>query len=140
MKIHSTLLLALCGALLSTVSAEENWYQFRGPLGTGHTADTDVPLKWDENSVVWRTEIKGDGQSSPVNWGDKMFVTSSNSDGTERYVICLSKKDGSILWEKTVSVSAPEKPHNMNSWATPSCATNGKVVVGFFRTGRNPRV
>lgn len=134
---HSTLVrfLALGSAIVagfSTLQAEDNWPQFRGPTGRGHSTAEDVPLKWNADSVVWKTNLKGTGQSSPVNWGDKLFVTSASEDGKERHVHCLSRKDGKILWEKTVTCGSPEHPHKMNSYATPTCATNGERVVAFF--------
>lgn len=112
--------------------AEDNWAQFRGPTGRGHSMAENVPMKWNANSVVWKKMLKGQGQSSPVNWGDRLFLTSASEDGKERYVFCLDRDDGKILWEKTIACNAPEHPHKMNSYATPTCATNGKWVVAFF--------
>lgn len=120
---------------LSGLQAEENWSQFRGPTGRGHSTDEAVPLKWDADSVVWKKTLKGQGQSSPINWGDRLFLTSASEDGKERYVFCLNRKDGKILWEQTISCDAPENPHKMNSFATPTCATNGERVVAFFGPG-----
>ncbi|MDA7881082.1 PQQ-like beta-propeller repeat protein [Akkermansiaceae bacterium] len=119
----------------SALQAEDNWAQFRGPTGRGHSTAEDVPLKWDADSVVWKKTLKGQGQSSPVNWGDQLFLTSASEDGKERYVFCLDRKDGRILWEKTVKCSNPENPHKMNSYATPTCAADGKHVVAFFGPG-----
>ncbi len=120
---------------VSWIHAEEHWNQFRGPLGTGHSADTDVLTQWDESSVVWKTKLSGAGQSSPVNWGDQLFVTSANETGTERTISCLDRKTGAILWEQFVTVDFPETPHKMNSWATPSCAVDQDVVIAFFGPG-----
>lgn len=120
---------------LSSLYAEDNWAQFRGPTGRGHSASEDVSIKWDADSVVWKKSLKGQGQSSPVNWGDKLFFTSASENGKERYLFCLDRKDGKILWEKTIGCAAPENPHKMNSYATPTCATDGKRVVAFFGPG-----
>ena len=119
-----------CAAL-----ADTNWTQFRGPTGRGHSSAEDVPSQWTADSVKWRVELKGVGQSSPVNWGDKLFLTSASADGKERYVFCLDRKDGTVLWEQTVPCKAPEEHHKMNSWATPSCATDGERVIAFFGAG-----
>ncbi len=132
-SLRLILLTSLAGTAL--LQAESNWTRFRGPLGTGHSEDTNVPTKWDEKAVVWKTELKGSGQSSVVNWGDQLFLTSSNETGEERYVISLDKKTGNVLWERSVSVSAPESTHKMNSWATPTCVTDGERVVAFFGPG-----
>lgn len=119
-------------ALSPFLRAEDNWPRFRGPNGTGHSEAKNLPSKWDKDSVVWKTALKGVGQSSPVNWGDKLFVTSASDDGTERYVHCVGAKDGKVIWEETIKCSNPEKNHKMNTWATPTCATDGERVVAFF--------
>lgn len=129
--------LFLAAAILSSsisgrLDAGENWNQFRGPTGRGHSDATDLPVKWDASSVKWSVPLKGSGQSSPVTWGEQIFVTGASEDGTERYVICLSTVDGKVIWESTLASDSPEEFHKMNSRATPSCATDGKHVVAFF--------
>lgn len=128
---------ALLGAacLPFTLSAEDNWPRFRGPLGTGHSESTELPVEWNSGAVKWKTTLKGDGQSSVVNWGDKLFVTSAKVDGSERWIHCLDRNSGELLWEKSVAVPASETPHKMNSFATSTCATDGEVVVAFFGPG-----
>lgn len=132
---RSLVSIVVVSAGLSALYAEDNWPQFRGPTGRGHSTAKDVPMKWNADSVVWKKTLKGQGQSSPVNWGDQLFLTSASEDGKERYVFCLNRKNGEILWEKTVSCAAPEHPHKMNSFATPTCATDGQHVVAFFGPG-----
>lgn len=112
--------------------AEDNWPQFRGPTGRGHSESSDVGSTWDADSVKWKVELKGDGQSSAVNWNDKLFLTGASENGAERYVFCLSRKDGSLLWEKVIASPHTETSHKMNSFATPTCATDGQHVVAFF--------
>lgn len=129
MKSTLTFLLTVC-ALGSAVA--DNWYQFRGPTGRGHIEDANIPTSWDESKIAWKVDLGGDGQSSPVTWGDKLFLTGASEDGSERYVMCLSAKDGSTLWKETVESKHPEEFHKMNSRATPSCATDGNTVVAFF--------
>ncbi len=121
--------------LPSHLTAEENWPQFRGPSGTGHSEATDLPVEWDAAAVKWKTALKGGGQSSVVNWGDKLFVTSASDDGGTRWIHCLSRETGELLWERDVSVPASETPHKMNSFATPTCATDGERVIAFFGPG-----
>lgn len=115
--------------------AEENWPRFRGPLGTGHTMSKDVPVTWDSGSLAWKVELKGIGQSSPVTWGDQIFLTSAFDNGAQRVIFCLDRNDGSLIWEDTIDVEVLETPHRMNTWATPSCVTDGERVVAFFGPG-----
>jgi outer membrane protein assembly factor BamB len=120
---------------LATTLQAENWNQFRGPRLDGSVTAPGLPTQWDGSKVVWKATLKGSGQSSPAQWEDKLFLTGGSADGKERYVMCLSSKDGSTLWEDTVPCATPEAIHNMNSYATPSCATDGKIVVAYFGPG-----
>jgi outer membrane protein assembly factor BamB len=125
-------LLALASLALASTASAENWNQFRGPALDGVVSAPDLPVNWNEGSIRWKSELKGTGQSSPAQWGERLFLTGASADGTERYVMCLSAADGSLLWEDTLPCPSPEAIHNMNSRATPSCATDGEIVVAFF--------
>ncbi len=116
----------------STCVHAENWNRFRGPQGRGHAGTVALPVNWSEENIAWRAELPGAGQSCPVNWGDKIFLTAASDEGRIRHVICLNKADGKRIWMRDLVSKAPEKPHKMNTWATPTCATDGKHVVAFF--------
>ncbi len=120
---------------LVPAGAEENWPRFRGPLGTGHSTETALPEKWDASGVAWRVALPGRGQSSPVNWGRKLFLTSAEPDGKTRYVFAIDTEDGNLLWTRKIEAPHVEATHRMNSHATASCATDGEVVVAFFGPG-----
>ena len=115
--------------------AEDNWNQFRGPTGRGHTEAKGLPTSWGESNIRWKSSLRGIGQSSPINWGDRLFLTSASEDGAERYVMAYSASSGELLWERTISCDAPEEFHQMNTQATPTCATDGNSVVAFFGPG-----
>ncbi|MAT47785.1 MAG: serine/threonine protein kinase, partial [Verrucomicrobiaceae bacterium] len=132
LQVSRVLVLGALACSPEKVNGEENWPQFRGPSGRGHSTAKDVPLKWSTDSVLWKVPLKGKGQSSPVNWGDSLFLTGASDNGRKRYLYCLNGKNGKILWEKTIECASPEKPHRMNSYATPTCATDGERVVAFF--------
>lgn len=88
-------LLTLTTALFATVNilgplrAEENWPRFGGPEGNGRSTETTLPVKWDASSIVWKTQLKGEGQSSVINWGDRLFLTSATDKGAKRWMHCL---------------------------------------------------
>lgn len=132
--MHKNTLLLLLGLALcqSANAADENWSRFRGPEGIGHYTGAALPTKWSADNVVWRVELKGDGHSSPVNWGQRIFLTSATDRGSNRLVLAFDARDGKLLWEKTVHCEAPGKTHAMNSFATPSCVTDGERVIAFF--------
>ncbi len=126
---------ALSLVAITLARAEENWARFGGPEGNGRSAETALPTKWDASSVVWKVKLKGEGQSSVVNWGDKLFVTSATDKGAKRWVHCLDRKTGKVIWEREIACAKPEDIHKMNTWATPTCATDGERVVAFFGPG-----
>jgi outer membrane protein assembly factor BamB len=119
----------------SALVAEQNWPRFAGPDGSGHTTETALPVKWDASAVVWKTKLKGTGQSSVVNWGDKLFLTSAGENGKKRFLHCLDRQTGKLLWEREVDCAQPEQIHKMNTWATPTCVTDGERVIAFFGPG-----
>ena len=132
--LFATLAIALWlgGAISPSAIAEENWSQFRGPTGRGHSTSQDVPIKWSPADVKWTADLPGTGQSSPVNWGNRIFLTSAENEGKTRHIFCLDLSTGRELWRKTIACSNPEDTHKMNSHATPTCATDGKRVYAFF--------
>lgn len=137
MKSSLALTLSLLAATggISALVAEPNWPRFAGPDGSGHSTETTLPVKWDASAVVWKTKLKGSGQSSVVNWGDRLFLTSAEPGGTKRWVHCLDRLTGKVLWEHDVACAKPEQIHKMNTWATPTCVTDGERVIAFFGPG-----
>jgi len=127
-----SLLVILTGAGQS--SAESNWPRWRGPQGNGHT-ETKIPVRWDARSVAWKAPLPGIGQSSPIVWDDRIYLTSATGKGEQRLILCLDARDGSLIWQHTPWTGSPEPIHQMNGWATPSCVTDGEVIVAFFGKG-----
>jgi outer membrane protein assembly factor BamB len=112
------------------------WPQWRGPSGQGYVADTRVPLTWGEKeNLLWKTELPGRGNSSPVVWGDRVFLTAATPDGGRRLVLCVRAGDGKLLWQRVASEGVePGKTHPWNGYASASCATDGRRVYAFFGT------
>lgn len=120
-----------------SLANDHNWPRFRGPDGTGHSSETKLPTEWDNDSIAWKTKLPVAGHSSPIIWGEHIFLTGTTGadDGVERYVVCLERESRNVVWKKAVAHGEGEKLHAMNSWATPSCATDGECVVAFFGAG-----
>ncbi len=129
--------MALLTALApSPASAEPNWPCWRGPTYDGQSKDADVPLAWSGNDVTWKAPLPGRGESCPVLWGERIFLTTALDDGRQRVVLCLNRNDGRILWQQTVwTGNSPEPLHKMNTWASATCATDGERVYAFFGRG-----
>jgi outer membrane protein assembly factor BamB len=122
-------------AALIPLQADSNWPGWRGPRGDGHTSEKDLPRRWTEESVAWKTPLKGWGQSSPVIWGERIFLTTALEKGRQRIVFCVSRKTGQIEWEKVAWTGEPEPSHPMNGWASATCAVDGERVYAFFGRG-----
>ncbi|MBU4459238.1 MAG: PQQ-like beta-propeller repeat protein [Verrucomicrobia bacterium] len=123
----------LLGCLLSlSAGAAENWPRFRGPAGTGHHTGAALPTAWGPENVLWRVELKGEGHSSPVNWDQRIFLTAATDKGSVRRVFAYDARDGHLLWEKAIPCVSTGRVHAMNSFATPTCTTDGERVVAFF--------
>jgi len=119
----------------STASGASNWPSWRGPQQDGHSAETNLPVKWSSQNVVWKTQLPGIGQSSPTIWGDRIFLTSALGKGRERVVFCVDRASGKIVWQHTAWKGEPELSHVLNGWASATCVTDGQVVVAFFGRG-----
>ncbi|MBI1315116.1 PQQ-binding-like beta-propeller repeat protein [bacterium] len=115
--------------------ADSNWPGWRGPLQTGHSLETGFPHEWNDSNVLWSSDLPGDGQSSPVIWGDRIFLTTALDGGRERVILCADRRSGKILWQKSLWKGEPEPTHKMNGWASATCATDGERVYAFFGKG-----
>lgn len=131
---------AVAGLLVPTLAVaenkvSENWPAWRGPRGDGTSRETGLPLRWSETeNVRWKTPIPGTGHSSPVVWEDRIFLTSCIEKTGDRLLLCLSRKDGRILWQKTVLTAPLERKHGENSFASSTPATDGKHLwVAFLQ-------
>lgn len=111
----------------------QNWPSWRGTNGDGSSPDKNLPVAWGAENVAWKTAIPGEGFSSPVIWGDRIFLTSALSDSQERLLLCYAKKDGSLLWKKSVLTAPFERKHPDNGYASSTPATDGKRVYVAFQ-------
>jgi outer membrane protein assembly factor BamB len=136
--MNLTPLFALPGAfLLASASVNaENWPQFRGPTGQGHSAETGIPLRWSATeNIAWKTELPGEAWSSPIVWNDRVFVTTATEGGASCRVLALDRKSGVILWNKEVFKQVLRRKENRNTYATPTPATDGERVYACFGDG-----
>lgn len=117
------------------VRAEE-WTRFRGPQGTGVSPLKGVPATWTESDYEWKVELSGKGHSSPVVWGDKLFLTTGTDDG-DRSLLGIDALTGKELWKQTVKLGT-NPLHKKNSYAsgTPT-VDEARVYVCHADTGRN---
>ena len=134
MRIISFLFLLLTA---QTCTAEDYWPQFLGPRGNGHT-DADLPVKWtDHENVVWKTFIHDRGWSSPVVYGDQVWMTTATADGHKLFAVCVDKETGRVEHDRHVfDVVEPEQITAENTYATPTpVIEEGRVFVHFGTYG-----
>ena len=118
----------LIGAFASPAQAD-NWPEWRGADGDGFSDESTVPLKWThQQNVLWKTELPAPGNSSPIVFGDRVFLTCANDDGTERSLMAFNRKSGALLWKRSKRHLQPDPTHATNPWCAPSPATDGQRV------------
>jgi outer membrane protein assembly factor BamB len=137
----------------------DNWHQWRGPLGNGVVVNANPPLNWDEKkNVKWFTKIPGEGSSTPIIWGNQLFVLSAidtqrpapnppakdpqsltqpPSTLFEFVVFCLDRNSGDIIWQKVLTELCPHSGrHQTHSYAAASPTTDGqRLFVSFGSYG-----
>lgn len=150
-RLMSTLLLHLftCSAIApAAMSAEtETWTRFRGSDGTGIAVDARPPLEWsDRRNLAWKTELPGPGASSPIRFGDQIFVTCYSGYGENgredgdfsrlvRHLVCVDAVSGRIRWSVAVAADPDEERYTRLSehgYASHTPATDGERVYVFF--------
>jgi outer membrane protein assembly factor BamB len=117
--------LVLCCA---TTAFADNWPMWRGPDGQGHCAEKDLPVKWGPENVRWKVELPERGNSTPVVWGDRVFITQATEKSTKRAVMCFAR-DGKLLWKQETKYTEKEPTHQTNPYCSGSPATDGERVM-----------
>lgn len=136
LRILAALFLAAC-CLPASLASAENWPCWRGPRGDGSSEERGVPTHWDAKgeNVAWKVEIPGTGHASPIVWQDRIFLASCLEQEQDRVLICLDRKTGKTLWQRSVLKSPLEKKHALNSYASSTPATDGELVYVTFLEG-----
>ena len=168
--VRLSFVLILCLLAFSTLQSSptkasskgSNWPQWRGPSGQGVSEEKNLPTEWSSTkNIQWKTPIPGHGHSSPIVWGNKIFLTTSiegpvvpdakpfkHMIGKEEFkhpdwagsdhsyafkVICVDADKGKVLWEKT-AYDGPvfDHRHKRNTYASPTPVTDGSRVFAFF--------
>ncbi|MFP6766647.1 MAG: PQQ-binding-like beta-propeller repeat protein, partial [Planctomycetaceae bacterium] len=123
--------LLLTGVVLMPTASAENWPGWRGPRGDGTSVSTKVPISWDATigkNLLWKTPLKAEGHASPIVHGNRVYIVGCLKASQERALVCLDAHSGKIIWSKVVVTSALETKHRLNSFASGTPVTDGKVV------------
>jgi len=128
---------ALAGDKVAVVPCEgeggKYWPRWRGPSGQGVVETGDYPDSWsDKDNVLWKVEVSGRGNSSPIIWKDRIFLTSAQEKGKSRSILCLDRKDGKKIWDAFTPSAVVERPQDKNGFASGTPSTDGERVYAYF--------
>lgn len=116
---------------LNTFAA--NWPTWRGPTYDGIVPAGSYPTSWSpKENIAWRTELPGGGNSTPVIWNQKVFVTCATEKGAKRFLMCFNRADGKLLWERTIEYTEKEPTHDTNPYCSATPVTDGERVICSF--------
>lgn len=146
----------IASVLLMLIAAHfaiaDNWPAWRGPMGQGNSAEKNVPLTWStKENVRWKVALAAPGNSTPIIWGDRVFITQA-SDKTQwppkvpagfpkgvspggaavaekRSVLCFDRTSGKLLWQRDILYKEPEATHSTNPFCSASPVTDGERVI-----------
>lgn len=120
---------------LVTLPGADNWERFRGPNGSGTVDDKSIPVTFGTSDhVVWRFALEGAGNSSPIIWGNRLFLHATAKDGTRRSLLCLDTADGKLLWERSINAEFA-KIRADSSMASSTPTTDGETIYVSFWNG-----
>lgn len=149
---YRALTLLLAAASFTATAQAENWPGWRGPTGQGISTERDLPVEWSATkNVRWKVPLPAEGNSSPVIWGDRVFITQAHEltqwppkrdpripKGTsgggaavaeKRSVMCFDRKTGKLLWQRDTIYKEPEPTHRTNPFCSATPVTDGERVI-----------
>jgi outer membrane protein assembly factor BamB len=132
MTVPTRVLLRIClplllGFCVPPATSAQEWTRFRGPNGSGLSDAKSIPTRWTDADFNWKVALPGIGHGSPVLWGDRVFVTTSEGKSGVFMVLCLRAGDGSVLWQQEFPVQ-PLAGHRYNSLASSTPAVDAARV------------
>jgi outer membrane protein assembly factor BamB len=115
---------------LPLTALAEDWPAWRGPEGDGRSTARDLLAKWDRTTNVrWKVPLPEEGNSSPIVWNNRVFLTQAINHGRRRAVLCFDRADGKLLWQKETPYEDKEETHATNPYCSASPVTDGERVI-----------
>jgi cyclophilin family peptidyl-prolyl cis-trans isomerase len=109
------------------------WTRWRGPSGQGVANDGPYLDSWSPTeNIVWKVEVPGAGNSSPIVFRDRIYLTTALDNGKLRAILCLNRADGNEVWRATIPSATPERVGFKNNHASPTPSTDGERVYAYF--------
>ncbi len=118
---------------LAVSARAENWPNWRGPEGTGVSHESNVPLEWGpDKNVRWKVKLPEPGNSTPITWGTRLFLTQPLVKENRRLLMCFDRNAGRLLWQAGTTYDAAEPTHPTNFLCSASPVTDGQRVIAWF--------
>lgn len=131
--MRSTVLTVSFACLTSCATLAGNWPSWRGPNQNNISPETNFPTRWSRTeNVKWRAELPEAGNSSPIVWGDTVFVTQAVDDGKRRTLMAFDRKTGKQRWQQGVAYDEADPRHKTNPHCAASPVTDGERVIASF--------
>lgn len=136
MQAGSFLLICLAAAgLCLAAPGDQEWTRFRGPDGTGIAEAQSIPVSFTEADYNWKVKLPAPGHSSPVLWGNRIFLTCAERRTTARQVVCLDSADGRVIWSWKDRFK-PYRQNRLNSFAASTPALDARHVYICWVSGQ----
>jgi outer membrane protein assembly factor BamB len=128
--------LVVLACTLTAASAAEagNWPQWRGPYFNGSSDERNLPSRWSKTeNVAWSADLPGAAASTPIIWEQRVFLSGADSAHDKLQAMCFDRTSGKLLW--THDVAGGIRKDSRSNYASPSPATDGRIVVFFYGNG-----
>src|SRR5262245_30958171 len=120
--------------LLLAVGAQAgNWPAWHGPSGSGVTTETNLPVRWSATeNIRWKVPLPDRGNSSPIVWRNRVFITQAIEKENRLAVLCLNRANGRVLWQSKITYSEKDPTHEANPYGSASPVTDGERLIAWF--------
>lgn len=135
-RIYLILTLFLSLSIQTTRAQQDNWTHFRGSNLNAIATETKVPTVWnDSTNIMWKTDIEGKGWSSPVVYGNQVWLTTATDNGKKMLAVCVDVNTGKKIYDLLLfQPDTIQSKHSMNTYATPTCCIEEGFVYAHFGT------
>src|SRR5512136_537996 len=119
----SVVVFLVASALSTLLAMAADWPAWRGPAMNGVASEKDLPQRWSKTeNVRWRIELPGPGNSSPIVWGNRVFLSQAVQKENRRTLMCFDRANGKLLWQSGVTYAEPEQTSRDNPYCSGSPA------------------
>lgn len=124
--------LSYCALSIALHAAD--WPSWRGPNGLGVSSEKNLPTRWSSTeNIAWKTDLPGQGASSPIVFGQRIYLT-SQTDDSGLHVLAYDRKSGALIWDREIAMGKL-RANNLHNMASPTPVTDGKFIWALFGTG-----